>query len=124
MTFFFLIAISRSFFCFHRRATTKNYLEQRLRVMAAIIITTAPRKPQPQESHDHGMAWKQQKPSLSRKSVWPKKQRLIKMESSRDSQKITRFGKNELLHQLSILILLTRNKTWHDREQTANMYPF
>ena len=63
--------------------------------MAAIIITTAPRKPQPQESRDHGMAWKQQKPSLSRKSVWPKKQRLIKMESRRDSQKMTRFGKNE-----------------------------
>lgn len=92
--------------------------------MAAIIITTAPRKPQPQESRDHGMAWKQQKPSLSRKSVWPKKQRLIKMESSRDSQKITRFGKNELLHQLSILILLTRNKTWPYREETANLHTF
>ena len=92
--------------------------------MAAIIITTAPRKPQPQESHDHGMAWKQQKPSLSRKSVWPKKQRLIKMESSRDSQKMTRLWKNELPHRLSILILLTRNKTWHDREQNANMYTF
>ena len=93
--------------------------------MAAIIITTtAPRKPQPQESRDHGMAWKQQKQSWSGKSAWPKKQRLKKMESSRDSQKITRFGKNELLYQLSILILLTRNKTWDDREQTANMYPF